>query len=172
MLPGQRDLLQYKRRSWNLSGIVSTWHPWKLVYSSTFLCLCSQYATLIISAYFTRWSSFSYATEYSIEFSIKSFINIILWMYRTILLWFASSFLLSSNWFKSVVSRHHVETNIFLVSRYWNTNAANLFKSISICTEKSKFSFIYKTKFSQSEKTGTAISFVSHRHFKTVQFAD
>ena len=77
-------------------------------------------------------------------------------MYCTELLWLAAWFSLAINWCKSVAWKLQFEANVYLVSCYWNSNAANFLKRKSILTENSKFSCISNAKITQSGQTITA----------------
>ena len=68
---------------------------------------------------------------------------------------------------------HYVEINLFLVSRYWNSNSTNFFKSISKRTEKKIKSFAYTMQNSTDlGKPLPLLSFALHRNLKPVQFSD
>ena len=155
MILGQRDLLKYRIKVLELSWECLYLIPSKLVYASTPSCLSSQYSAILKSAYFTLRNIFSCISAYSTECWNKSSSKSISLLSCTILIWFASSFSLSTHWFKSVVSYYYVETEFFSISHNWNSNTANLVKSISIRTENSNFCCTYNGKVTQLWQTIT-----------------
>ena len=105
-------------------------------------------------------------------FWIKSFYKPIFRKYCKILLWFTTSFSISAHRFKSVLSWHHVESKFYLDYRFWNSNAANLFKSLWKPTEKYNFSCLYKVRHTHFWETITAEFICSPSNLTAVHFLD
>ena len=117
-------------------------------------------------AYFTIWTSFSYATACSQNFQLNLSQN----KYNdcTMLLWFNPYFSLSTHWFVSVVSKHHVVTILHLESCIWNSNLMRQFNIISTHTEKNKFSRSQVQDTLDHDKPLPLKSFVLHRNLRAV----
>ena len=105
-----------------------------------------------LSTCITVSDCYPYATAYCNKLPVKN-AELFSWSRSTIHFWFTISFMLSSQWFNSCVSRDNDEINLELVSSLWNGDEANFFRSLWTHTPKI-YSFAYivqdSTNFARS----------------------